>query len=245
MSDSTSTVNVVSQGSTIKFGDPICLILDGKVTHIPDPATYDRLFAKTNVMTNVSLNTKFTASLTNDAFLAKDENNPIYLVSNGVKRWIVSPAVFDHYGFAWDKVQVIPTAKLNSIPTGPHIENVGGFDPAILGNGQVVRIGIAICQIIDHVLFHIPNPETLKNIYSEPLSMIQMLSSAPIIHEMSNGAVLARGGNTPAVYLVSNGVKRHVTSPDVMKSYQYDFAKVVSALPILIDSIPNGMDINN
>lgn len=57
--------------------------------------------------------------LSDGAILAKADTAPVYLVSNGLKRWITSPAVMDKYNFSWDRVYVLPRSVIDSIPTGP------------------------------------------------------------------------------------------------------------------------------
>jgi hypothetical protein len=48
---------------------------------------------------------------------------PIYLVDQGLKRWIVSPATMDKYYFAWNRVYVLPAGSVDPIPVGPHIDS--------------------------------------------------------------------------------------------------------------------------
>jgi hypothetical protein len=103
---------------------PIYLIdPEGYRRWIPNPATYDSLFRNWNGVA-VDLGTNLIASrpaLDDGAFLARAPGTaPVYLVSNGVKRWVVSPATMDKYWFDWSKVRDVPAPALNSIPTGPN-----------------------------------------------------------------------------------------------------------------------------
>lgn len=95
---------------------------DGYRRWIPNPDTYNNLFRDwTSVV--VDLGTNLIAAgpaLDDGAFLARAPGTaPVYLVSNGQKRWIVSPATMDKYWFDWSKIRDVPLSALNAIPTGP------------------------------------------------------------------------------------------------------------------------------
>jgi hypothetical protein len=47
--------------------------------------------------------------------------DPIYLVSNGQMRRIASPAVFDKFYFASNKVRTVPRSTLDALPNGPDL----------------------------------------------------------------------------------------------------------------------------
>ncbi|MDT0453162.1 hypothetical protein [Streptomyces hesseae] len=102
----------------------IYLVLDGKRHWIPNPATYNNLFRDWNGVVSVLDVGDITAgsALSDGAFLGKASGRPeVYLFSNGVKRWITSPAVMDKYYFAWNRIQDLPAEAVNSVPNGPYI----------------------------------------------------------------------------------------------------------------------------
>jgi hypothetical protein len=47
--------------------------------------------------------------------------HPIYLVSNGQKRRVASPAVMDKFWFDWSKVRTTPQSTLATLPNGPDL----------------------------------------------------------------------------------------------------------------------------
>jgi len=102
---------------------PIYLVdPEGYRRWIPNPATYNNLFRDwTGVAVDLGTNLiSARPALDDGAFLARAPGTaPVYLVSNGVKRWVVSPATMDKYWFDWNKVRAVPAPALNSIPTGP------------------------------------------------------------------------------------------------------------------------------
>ncbi|MGW1200162.1 hypothetical protein ACWD4B_30640 [Streptomyces sp. NPDC002536] len=105
-------------------GPAIYLVLDGRRHWIPDPATYNRLFRDWNGIVSVLDIGNITegSALTNGAFLGKASNRPeVYLFSNGVKRWITSPAAMDKYYFAWNRIEILTEDAVNFVPNGPSI----------------------------------------------------------------------------------------------------------------------------
>lgn len=99
----------------------VYLILDGKRRHVPNPDTYNSLFRNWDgIVTDVDVDDITDGGpLTNGAVIAKPNNgDPVYLVSNEVKRHVTSPAAMDKYHFSWDKVITVPYVLLDSIKTG-------------------------------------------------------------------------------------------------------------------------------
>jgi hypothetical protein len=102
--------------------DPaVYLIDDGLKRHIPDPTTYTNLFRDWNgIIIDININEIPSGSdISIGAVLARgDGTAPVYLIDQGVKRWITSPAAMDKYYFSWDRVVVVPITLLTSIPDG-------------------------------------------------------------------------------------------------------------------------------
>ncbi|MGK5549679.1 hypothetical protein ACSNOH_33895 [Streptomyces sp. URMC 127] len=102
----------------------VYLILDGKRRWIPNPATYNNLFRSWDgIQTVIDIDAVDDGGqLSDGAILAKSPGEPaVYLVSNGVKRWITSPAAMDKYYFDWNKIVNVSPVALNAIPTGAPI----------------------------------------------------------------------------------------------------------------------------
>ena len=102
----------------------IYLIDEGYRRWIPDPATYNNLFRDWNgIVVDIDINAiPLSMPISSGAILARGNGTaPVFLISNGVKRWITSPAAMDKYYFAWNRVYVVPVAFVNSIPNGSNI----------------------------------------------------------------------------------------------------------------------------
>lgn len=106
-------------------GDPAIYLIDaGKKRHVPDPATYNNLFRDWNgVVQDPHLDAIDTGlPLSHGAVLAQAYGDAaVYLIDRGEKRHVASPATMDRYYFAWDKIQHVAPAFLQSIPTGATI----------------------------------------------------------------------------------------------------------------------------
>jgi hypothetical protein len=102
----------------------IYLIDRGYRRWIPNPATYNNLFRDWNgIVTDISItDIPLSTQITSGAVLARgDGTAPVYLIDNGVKRWVTSPAAMDKYYFAWNRVYVVPPVLVNFIPNGASI----------------------------------------------------------------------------------------------------------------------------
>jgi hypothetical protein len=102
-------------GPAIYLIDP-----DGYRRWIPDPTTFNNLFRDWSVERMDLSNIPEASPLTSGAVLAIGSGTaPVYLVSNGVKRWITSGGAMDKYNFKWEHVVQVPRVLVDSIPSGP------------------------------------------------------------------------------------------------------------------------------
>jgi hypothetical protein len=105
----------------------VYLIMDGGYRRwIPNPATYDNLFRNWDgIITDIDVPLiPELPALSNLAVLARrseGETAQVYLISNGRKCWVTSPAAMDRYHFDFNKVQKLSPAVIDAIPNGPDI----------------------------------------------------------------------------------------------------------------------------
>jgi hypothetical protein len=102
-------------------GGPIYVVNpEGFLLWIPNPSTYNSLFRDWSGVYRVdTANMSIGAALSDGAILAKGSlSAKVYLVSNGRKRWITSPATMDKYYFNWSRVYVVPQILIDSMVTG-------------------------------------------------------------------------------------------------------------------------------
>jgi hypothetical protein len=103
--------------------DPAIFLIDpeGYRRHVPDPATYNNLFRDwSGIIVDINIpDIALADPLSPGAVLARAADTPhVYLVSNGIKRHITSPAVMDKYHFSWGQIRVLPRVVMDAIPTG-------------------------------------------------------------------------------------------------------------------------------
>lgn len=107
------------------LANPAVFLIDpeGYKRWIPNAATYNNLFVDwAGIIENDDvINIYQGPPLSDGAFLAKASNSAaVYLVSNGQKRWITSPAVMNKYYFNWGAIKELPPAYLDAVLTGPN-----------------------------------------------------------------------------------------------------------------------------
>lgn len=87
----------------------------------------------------------------------------------------------------------------------------------------------------------IPNQATFDNFYDTWDNIVDVddISLIPEGDALSVGALLARAGTAPEIYLVSNGLKRHITGQQASpRNLVLD--KTVSVDPRIMELIPTG-----
>ena len=103
----------------------VYVVIDNAKHHVPDPATYNNLFENWTDIQEIPA-ADFNAvptglALTSGAVLAKGSAPEVYLITNGVRRHVMSPETMDKYDFGWNKVVLTPDAVINGIPFGPTV----------------------------------------------------------------------------------------------------------------------------
>ena len=96
---------------------------------------------------------------------------------------------------------------------------------------------------------HVPNPASFEgwgfrwgNIDRFPDSTINAITPGrPLLNVLDNGNLLR--GSGPAVYVMQDGARRHVTGPDVMSACGYTFAAVHLVNDSRLQEIPLGADL--
>ena len=103
----------------------VYLVLNGYRCYVPDPGTFTNLFVSgATIIQDINIGVVAEGQpLTSGAVLAQASGSaPVYLVSNGVKCWIPTPAIFSRYQFNSGQIQVVAPILMNSIPNGPNVQ---------------------------------------------------------------------------------------------------------------------------
>lgn len=102
----------------------IYLIDRGKRRHIPNPETYNNLFRNWDGIVgdiNVPEITEDAPLASGSALIQGQGRAEVYLLDQGKKRHILSPAVMDRYYFDWQKIHHVPGNVIDSIPSADAI----------------------------------------------------------------------------------------------------------------------------
>ena len=92
----------------------------------------------------------------------------------------------------------------------------------------------------------VPDPGTFNSLFVQGARVIQDIGIGAISEgdPLTSGAVLLKGNSAPNTYLVTNGVKMWIPSPDIFQTYQFNSGAVVTVPQIVADFIPSGPNVD-
>lgn len=99
--------------------------------------------------------------------------------------------------------------------------------------------------ILNGLACWVPDATTLDNLFvpgANPL-LDPNLNEIEQGNGLTSGAILAQGTGTSPVYLITNGVKMWIPTPDIFNAYMFNSKLIQFVDPILLDFIPNGPDV--
>lgn len=154
------------------------------------------------------------------------------ILENGQKHYITSPAAFNKYQCNWSDVTTVsksalakyPNANLTRTPENPTIYHL--FQRP---DNKWLKINI-------------PSPTVFisyeNNYWGNVVRIDQLdIDSYPDVK-------MIKIANSPMVYLIENGLKRHIGSETVFRKYGFDWAEVVEINQIHADSYENGQTLD-
>ena len=139
------------------------------------------------------------------------------------------------------------SAKKLETTTEPLTVQIGG--DALIAEPRPDLAGLRITRPVvggvylvgpEGFLHHVPNGDTYNNLFKNWDGIFETIDQIAKGEPLTVGAILARGSGRDAVFLVSNNVKRWITSPAVMDKYYFTYKNIVQVPAILIDFIPTG-----
>lgn len=88
----------------------------------------------------------------------------------------------------------------------------------------------------------VPDSTTFSNLFNSGATIVQDINIGVVSEgaALTSGAVLAQGNASPQVYLVSNGEKMWIPTPDIFNRYQFNSGNIQTLPQIVIDFLPNG-----
>ncbi|MGW4237401.1 hypothetical protein ACWEJP_11240 [Streptomyces sp. NPDC004749] len=137
-----------------------------------------------------------------------------------------------------------PVASAADAPAPTHgaSAQVKGEHPELNGYRIKTVNNASVYLVLDGKRRGIPNEATYFNLFRS-WDGIQNVIDIDRIDDggnLSDGAMLAKTPSSATVYLVSNGVKRGITSAAVFDKYSFDWDKIVTVSAVVLDAVPNG-----
>lgn len=219
----TSAPTVWPEGSRIRVDSDIYLVLDGKVRHIPGTEVFNRLLENWDgVIASMDNLQTIGPPLPTNAYLASAQGDgKVYLVCDGVKRWISSPQVFKKYNFNSTTIRQKLKAEIEAIPTGDTLYNFTRKEGSVLRMGT----GAGLYLLLDKKARPIPSKETFNQLFAN-WNRIQEVNMhlVELGDAIADGAFLASAGGR--AYFINGGEKRWIMNPVAFNSFNFDWNKI-------------------
>lgn len=140
-----------------------------------------------------------------DGTLLKLANSPrVYVIIDGKKKWISTPEVFEQLRYQWTDIIVVTDTVLNSIP------NLEDNLIRAIGNYKVYLV-------VNGIKRHIPNPAIFLDYGFNWGDVVDVDSS--VVDKYQDAFMIKETGNNDIFYLNGAGIKKLITTADVLYSY--------------------------
>lgn len=234
-------------GTLVKDKNSAYVIENDLIRPIASAAVFDLLGYKwSNVLSasdyEVGLHVKGTTVSQTDVHpdgTLISAGGPVYVLEGGKKRYIPSPGIFNARFKGKDMVTV-SQKELDSYTLGDHVVFPDGY--LISDDNSVYLIQGGARRPIGHwVVFESYGFRWSMVKKATPFELGfhgvgEMLSTPKIYYSGS----LVRSMSAPEVYILENGVARHITSPNVFRSYGFEWNNVLILNQGVIDSYAKG-----
>lgn len=164
---------------------------------------------------------------------------PVYVLDNGKKRYIPSPGIFNAR-FRVNNTVTISPQELDSYPLGDHIVFPEGYllsddnSVYLIQDGQRRPIGHA--TIFESYGFKWNMVKKVTPFELGFHSVGSIIGSPKIFYSGS----LIRSFSSPEVYFIDSGTARHITSPNVFRSYGFKWEDILIVSQGAADSYSKG-----
>jgi len=186
-------------------GAPVYMVDSGEKKHIMNQDIFDNWGFKWSEL--CILSDSLLNSLPSGKPLkriAKGSGPEVYLIDQGLKKYVISPDIFENWGFRWEDLVVVTNNFLNHRSSGNTLKRIakGASSPQVYLMDQNMRK-------------HIPDSGTFNNwgFKWEDLAVVSedFLRYYPFGNNLKKSA---RPVSLPNVYLIENGSKRWITNPN-------------------------------
>lgn len=238
---------IYPDGSLLKLeGEPgIWLIENGKKRAFLNYASFISRFSPNQVIVSTSAVINSYPRGENIKFpnfsLVQTPNKTIYLLANKEKRPFESLKAFQSVGFNIDEIENVTENELLSYTTGQTINSASTYvTGALLQNnktGGIYYIENGTKAPIPDKIFLSTRYKDKKIISVSPETLNNYITIEPV--KFADGTLL-KSSSFPAVYLISNGVKRAFASEESFYNLGYNYNNILTVSSQLLYQYPVG-----
>jgi len=162
----------------------------------------------------------------------------VYVISNGLRRPIASPAAFLRLGFKWNNIKPVSDAELNLHPVGETVTTTSNYP-----DGVVIKTGSGKMYLVeDDKRRYIPSPLVFESLFKWNETVDLSLPVAPVYNPNPKGDVTIRDGVLIAgegkVWVTESGKKVPMYSPEIFESLGLSWNSIKSASAFDMNNIP-------
>jgi len=162
----------------------------------------------------------------------------VHIISNGLRRPIVSPAAYLRLGFKWNNIIAVSDAELNLHPLGEAVTTTSNYP-----DGVVIKTGSGKMYLVeDDKRRYIPSPLVFASRFKWNEAVDLSLAVAPVYNPNPKGDVTIRDGvlisGEGKVWVTESGKKVPIYSPEIFESLGLNWGQIKVAIPFDMANIP-------
>ena len=181
--------------------------------------------------------------------LVQAQNEPaIFIMENGLRRWIPDGETFTMMGLNGGMVQFVSKADLTAIPAGDDIPSK--FIPKTVLTEKAIYMQVGgngtVYVVLNKTLRGIPNLPTLQAMGYDGSQILHItaqdlnsLPIGPLLPDRQDGMLL-QADQSSLVYIMQSGIRRHVPDVETFNSMNLDWNKVQKVSAQDLELIPAG-----
>lgn len=152
----------------------------------------------------------------------------VFLMQDNLRLPITSPEVFESYGFSWSQIRRSTNYELSIIPEGQALSEIKSYRSRVL----VSPTDSPAVYVVDEtgVFRYIPSPFVFEKLRYKWAEIIKIPARAFSQYQTGSNAIFKDGevvSYNGSVYLIANGQKRPISSPDIFFALGYKWSDVI------------------
>lgn len=168
----------------------------------------------------------------------------VYLIDDGVKRWIPSAEIFEARGYKWENIKIVPYEELVSYPEAGVVSWPEGSllksanYPTVYIISLEKKRPLASAEVFSGLGYRWEN---IKVISQQELDQYE--TSMPVYGLPHPDGSLIKFSDSPNIYLIDGGKKRLIPSAEVFLGKGYRFEMVVNVDVSLRNAYVDGQQV--